>query len=181
LYLVDQNIRDVKVNKPALGAGKRREEAMRVADILKTKGARVATVRMHETVEVAARILHQQDIGAIVVKDVCGTEGDVVLGIVSERDILRALADQGSGALKKPVSRFVSRKLVSCCPEDSVQHVRDLLERHQVTHLPVLDGHTLVGVLGPRDLLLPTVGAPTPHDGLGMPTTSERSVAPPSA
>ena len=121
---------------------------MRVADILKSKGARVPSVRMHETVEVAARILDQEDLEALVVKDVCGTEGDVVLGMVSGRDIQRALADQGPGVLKKPVSAFLPGRLVCCCPEDSVQHVRDLLEQHHMRHLPVFDGHALVGVLG---------------------------------
>lgn len=141
---------------------------MHVADILKGKGARVPTIRMHETVQVAARILHQEDAGALVIKDVCGTEGDVVLGIVSERDIVRALADQGPGVLKKPVSVFVSRRLVCCSPEDSLLHVRDLLERHEVFHLPVLDGHTLVGVLGLRDLALLSAfraQVPTLHEG----------------
>lgn len=135
---------------------------MHVADILRTKGARVPTVKMHETVEVAARMLHQEDVGALVIKDVCGTEGEVVLGILSEPDILRAVADQGAGVLKKPVSVFASRRLVSCCPEDSLQHVHDLLEQHQVFYLPVLDGHTLVGVVGLRDLDL---FAPAPHEG----------------
>src|SRR3546814_12358546 len=98
---------------------------MRVADILKSKGARVPSVRMHETVEVAARILDQEDLEALVVKDVCGTEGDVVLGMVSGRDIQRALADQGPGVLKKPVSAFLSGRRGCCCPEDRGPHVQD--------------------------------------------------------
>ena len=125
---------------------------MRIADILRSRGARVPSVRMQETVEVAARILDREDLEALVVKDVCGTEGDAVLGVVSGRDIRRAVADHGPGVLKKPISAFLSGRLICCCPEDSVQHVRDLLEQHQMRHLPVLDGHAFVGVLGIGDL-----------------------------
>lgn len=132
---------------------------MRVSDILKTKGARVPSVRMHETLEVAARLLRREDIGALVVKDVCGTEGDVVLGVVSERDIARAVAAQGPAALKKPVSAVMSGRLVCCGPEDSLQRARELLEKHELGHLPVIDGHTLIGVVATQDLMAEDGGA----------------------
>ena len=132
---------------------------MRVGDILKTKGARVPSVRMHETLEVASRLLRREDIGALIVKDVCDTEGDAVLGVVSERDIARAVAAQGPVALKKPVSAVISGRLVCCSPEDSLQRARELLEEHELGHLPVLDGHTLIGVLATQDLMAEDGGA----------------------
>jgi len=132
---------------------------MRVGDILKTKGARVPSVRMQETLEVASRLLRREDIGALIVKDVCDTEGDAVLGVVSERDIARAVAAQGPAALKKPVSAVISGRLVCCSPEDSLQRARELLEEHELGHLPVLDGHTLIGVLATQDLMAEDGGA----------------------
>lgn len=126
---------------------------MKVEQILRNKGARIVSVRMNESVEVAARLLRRENIGALVVKDVCRTEGDVVVGMISERDILRALADHGAAALKMPVSRLMSRTVVSCSARDGVERVLELMDRHHVRHLPVLDEHTLIGVVSIRDVI----------------------------
>ena len=78
---------------------------MKVRQLLteKEKGKRIVSVRMNETVETAARMLRDENIGAIVVKDVCNTEGDTVVGMFSERDFLRAILDKGIAVLKRPV------------------------------------------------------------------------------
>ncbi len=68
---------------------------MKVKQLLLEKGTRIISVRMDETVETAARILRDENIGAIVVKDVCNTEGDTVVGMFSERDFLRAMLERG--------------------------------------------------------------------------------------
>ncbi|WP_183190979.1 CBS domain-containing protein [Ancylobacter tetraedralis] len=126
---------------------------MLVADLLTLKSARVPTIRMTETVEMAATLLNRERIGAVVVKDACGSEGDTVVGIFSERDLVRAIADRGIASLRAPVAELMSRNMISCAMQDTVDHVRALMDEHHVRHLPVLQDHQLVGVLSIRDVL----------------------------
>ncbi|MDF2998600.1 MAG: domain containing rane protein [Xanthobacteraceae bacterium] len=126
---------------------------MLVADLMKSKNARVPTIRMSETVEMAAKLLDRERIGAVVVKDACGSEGDTVVGIFSERDVVRAIAARGLAALKAPVADLMSRNMISCTMEDTVDHVRALMDSHHIRHLPVLEDHQMVGVLSIRDVL----------------------------
>jgi CBS domain-containing protein len=126
---------------------------MLVADLMKSKNARVPTIRMTETVEMAATLLNRERIGAVVVKDACGSEGDTVVGIFSERDVVRAVAERGAAGLKAKVSDLMSRNMISCTMEDTVDHVRALMDSHHIRHLPVLEDHQMVGVLSIRDVL----------------------------
>jgi CBS domain-containing protein len=126
---------------------------MRVEDVLRKKNHRIVTVRVNETVETAARLMKTEDIGALVVKDVCRTEGNTVVGMFSERDITRALLQHGGKVLQMPVSSLMSRNLITCAPNDSLSHVLRLMEDNHVRHVPVLDGFTLVGLVGVRDFI----------------------------
>jgi CBS domain-containing protein len=108
---------------------------------------------MEATAAFAAHLLRAENIGAVIVKDTCATEGDVVLGILSERDILRALVDHGTAALKMPVSALMIRDVVSCGPGDELDLVAALMERHQIRYVPVIDGDALIGMVSIRDLL----------------------------
>ncbi|MYZ48178.1 CBS domain-containing protein [Propylenella binzhouense] len=126
---------------------------MRVEQILRKKGTKVVTVRMNESLQTAAQLMRRENIGAVVVKDVCGTEGEVVVGMLSERDILRAVADRGASALALPASVFMSRPVISCGPGDTLDAVQALMDEHHIRHVPVLDEHTLIGVLSIRDVL----------------------------
>lgn len=126
---------------------------MRAGDILNRKATRIATVRMNETVATAARLLRHENVSALVVKDVCRTEGNVAIGMFSERDVVRAVAEHGPGALAMKVSALISvQKLVSCQSTDTLEHVRDLMDSHHIRHLPVIDDHGLIGVISMRDL-----------------------------
>lgn len=126
---------------------------MRVEDILKDKEARVVTVRLREPVEVAARLMKSENISALVVKDVCRSEGNVVLGMFSERDIARAVVDHGASALQMRVEELMSKKLISCSPEDDLRQVMNLMVEHNIRHLPVLVEHNLVGMISARDII----------------------------
>ncbi len=126
---------------------------MQVKQLLMEKGTRIISVRMNETVETAARMLRDENIGAIVVKDVCNTEGDTVVGMFSERDFLRAILDKGMGVLKKPVSTLMSPRVISCTSRDDVSKVIELFNRHKIRHVPVIDDHTLIGVVSIRDVV----------------------------
>lgn len=126
---------------------------MRVGDILNRKSTRIATVRMNETVVTAARLLRDGNISALVVKDVCRTEGNVAVGMFSERDVVRAVVEHGPAGLNMKVSALISvQKLVSCHSTDSLEYVRDLMNDNHIRHLPVIDDHTLIGVISMRDI-----------------------------
>jgi CBS domain-containing protein len=126
---------------------------MKVAELLRKKGTRILTARMDEPVEAAARLLSKENVGALVVKDSVGTEGDTIVGMFSERDLLHAVVEHGAGALKKPISALMSKKVISCRPDDELKSVLELMDRHYVRHLPVIDGTTLIGVVSIRDFI----------------------------
>lgn len=126
---------------------------MRVGTVLQTRRARVVSIRMTETVMVAARLLRTENIGALLVKDCCATEGEVVLGVVSERDILQAVAEHGTAAFTMPVSALMKRTVLSCGPDDTVEHAVTLMDEHHVRYLPVFADGAAIGVISLRDVL----------------------------
>ena len=126
---------------------------MQVGDILRKKAARVATVRMNETVAIAAQLMRSSNISALVVKDVVRTEGNTAVGMFTERDVVRAVAEHGANAVNVKVSQLVSvQQLVSCTSSDTIEHVRHLMNRHNIRHLPVIDDYSLVSVISMRDI-----------------------------
>jgi len=126
---------------------------MQVGDILRKKTARVVTVRMNETVGIAAQLMRASDISALVVKDVVRTEGNTAVGMFTERDVVRAVAEHGAAGVNLKVSQLISvQRLVSCSSTDSLEHVRHLMNVHQIRHLPVIDNFALAGVISMRDV-----------------------------
>jgi CBS domain-containing protein len=130
-----------------------KEVAMQVGDILRKKAARVATVRMNETVAIAAQLMRSSNISALVVKDVVRTEGNTAVGMFTERDVVRAIAEHGAAGANLRVSQFISvQQLVSCSSTDSLEHVRHLMNKHHIRHVPVLENYSLIGVVSIRDI-----------------------------
>ena len=126
---------------------------MKVGDILRKKSTRIATVRMNETVAIAAQLMRAGDVSALVVKDVVRTEGNTCAGMFTERDVVRAIAEHGAAGVNLRVSQLISvQELVSCSSEDSLEHVRHLMNRNHIRHVPVIDSHSLVGVISIRDI-----------------------------
>ena len=126
---------------------------MQVGDILRKKAARVATVRMNETVAIAAQLMRSSNISALVVKDVVRTEGNTAVGMFTERDVVRAIAEHGADGINVKVSQLISvQQLVSCTSTDTLEHVRHLMNRHHIRHLPVIDDYSLAGVISMRDV-----------------------------
>ena len=126
---------------------------MNVGDVLGKKTARVVTVRMNETVGVAARLMRASDISALVVKDVVRTEGTTAAGMFTERDVVRAIAEHGAAGVNLRVSQLISvQKLISCASDDTLEHVRHLMNVHHIRHLPVIDNFSLAGVISMRDI-----------------------------
>lgn len=126
---------------------------MNVGDILRTKSTRIATVRMNETVAIAAQLLRTGNISALVVKDVCRTEGNTAVGMFSERDVVRAVAEHGAAGLNLKVANLISvQQLISCRSTDTLEHVRHLMNVNHIRHVPVIDDYTLIGVISIRDI-----------------------------
>jgi CBS domain-containing protein len=129
------------------------EVRMKVRELLLKKGTRIISLHMNETVERAARMLREENVGALVVKDVCNSEGDTIVGMFSERDFLRAVVDRGPGILKQPISRLMTPKVVACTSRDDISYAVALFNKHQIRHLPVIEDHALIGVISIRDIV----------------------------
>ena len=126
---------------------------MKVGDILRKKTARIATIRMDETVGIAAQLMRASNVSALVVKDVVRTEGNTAVGMFTERDVVRAIAEHGAAGINMKVSQLISvQQLVSCSSDDTLEDVRHLMNRHHIRHLPVIDDHSLCGVISMRDI-----------------------------
>ena len=126
---------------------------MHVGDILRRKSTRVVTVRMNETIGIAAKLMRANNVGAVVVQDVVHTEGNTTAGIFTDRDAARAVADRGAAAVNMKVSQFISvPQLVSCSSKDTLESVHAVLDQHHVRHLPVIDDYSLIGVISMQDI-----------------------------
>jgi CBS domain-containing protein len=124
-------------------------EAMLITEILKAKGDLVFTISPQETVGSAASKLHEQKVGALVVHD----ERDGVAGIISERDVVRALASGGGQALQQPVAAFMSRDVVYAGPGETVDSLLARMTDRRIRHLPVTERGRLVGIVSIGDLV----------------------------
>ena len=139
---------------------------MLVGDILRKKTSRVVTVRMNETVGIAAKLMRANNISALVVKDVVRSEGNTAVGMFTERDVVRAIAEHGADGINVKVAQLISvQQLVSCTSTDTLEQVRHLMNRHHIRHLPVIDDYSLLGVVSMRDLAaaFDEANVSTPH------------------
>jgi CBS domain-containing protein len=124
---------------------------MYVGDILRK--TRVVTVRMNETVGIAAKLMLANKVSALVVDDVVRARGDTAAGLFTKRAVVHAVAEHGVAGLNMKVARFVSvQQPLSCNPQDTLERVQDLMNRHRVRHLPVIDNCSLVGVISTQDI-----------------------------
>ncbi len=122
---------------------------MLVSQILRTKGDMVFTASPTDSVAAVAALLHARRVGAMVV-----IEGDrEVAGIVSERDIVRVVAEDGAEGLKKPVSACMTRDVIFAAPEESVNALLERMTDRRVRHLPVCQDHRLLGIVSIGDLV----------------------------
>ena len=122
---------------------------MTVERILANKGRQVVTVRPDITIAEAARTLAEKRIGAVVVAD--GTAP--VLGIFSERDIVRALAAEGAAALERPISRYMTADVVTCTSASAVNGLMELMTEGKFRHVPVVEGGRLAGIVSIGDVV----------------------------
>ena len=121
---------------------------MLVSQILKTKGDLVFTVAPTETVAAVAALLHSRRVGALVV-----LEAERVVGIVSERDVVRMVAETGGAALERPVSVCMTRDVLFAEPGETVDSLLERMTDRRVRHLPVCKAERLVGIISIGDLV----------------------------
>jgi CBS domain-containing protein len=122
---------------------------MNIAQILKAKGRAVATVRPDASLFEIINKLAQKRIGAIVV---VGDNGEVV-GIISERDIIRRLAAQGEAALNEPVSQSMTSSVVSCQETSTIDEIMEVMTQGRFRHVPVIEDGALVGIVSIGDIV----------------------------
>ena len=121
---------------------------MRIADVLRSKGAAVVTINSDATVQQLLAGLAEKNIGAMVVVDAEG-----VVGIVSERDVVRQLHTHGAGALARPVGTIMTSTVAICAKSDTVDAISALMTTNRVRHVPVLDGNKLIGIVSIGDVV----------------------------
>ena len=114
---------------------------MHVKNILSAKGGNVLSIGPTATLETAARTLAEHKIGALLV---LGPDRRII-GILSERDIVRVLAEQGAGALTQPLSQVMTRKVFTCSPSETIGVIMERMTAGKFRHVPVIEQDPVVG------------------------------------
>lgn len=127
---------------------------MNVKEILAAKGGDTVTIEPTADLATSAKLLAEHRIGAVVI---CGAGGRLA-GILSERDIIRALAEHGAGALELPVSQIMTRNVMTCSEDDAVASLMERMTNGRFRHLPVLRDDKLVGLVSIGDVVKQRVG-----------------------
>jgi CBS domain-containing protein len=122
---------------------------MNVKTILSLKGSNVTTIEPTATLASAVALLAKHRIGALVV---LGADQRVI-GILSERDIVRALAELGAAALATPLAQVMTRKVVTCGDGETVGSIMERMTVGKFRHVPVLEQEQLVGIVSIGDVV----------------------------
>ncbi len=122
---------------------------MPVSQILQAKGREVFTASSTDKIEQIARKLAQHRIGAIVILDASGA----IAGIVSERDIVRLVAEAGAGALTREAGTIMTTSVKTCREGDGEKELMRLMTEHRIRHLPVVHQNKLVGMVSIGDVV----------------------------
>ena len=122
---------------------------MAVAQILRQKGSDVVTVSPSDNVQTIVGLLASHRIGAVVVLDGKGS----IAGIVSERDIVRAMATDAAGVMSKAAKDIMTAKVMTCEPGDSEADLMQLMTENRIRHLPVVADGRLAGMISIGDVV----------------------------
>jgi CBS domain-containing protein len=122
---------------------------MDVATLLMQKGRDVAIVRSSDRIASVVAELHRKKIGAVVVSD----DGRTVEGILSERDIVRGLAERGTAILDRTAADVMTRPVYTCGPSDRIERLMGQMTDHRVRHLPVVEDGALCGIVSIGDVV----------------------------
>lgn len=128
---------------------------MLINQLLNAKGRQVFTVTPDDTLSSVAALLYTRKVGAFVVTD----RVDRVIGIISERDIIRAIAQSGAESLIQPVNKFMTKDVVSAHLGETVETLLSRMTDRRIRHLPVMEGARLVGIISIGDLVKARIAA----------------------
>jgi CBS domain-containing protein len=121
---------------------------MKVGELLATKGHEVATIASSATVLEATQQMNARRIGAVVV-----VEGDQLVGIFSERDVLTRVVAAGRDPATTRVAEVMTREVLTCTPDITLEECRKIFTERRIRHLPVVEGGKLVGIITTGDIL----------------------------
>ncbi len=127
---------------------------MRIATLLAAKGDTVATITGDATVSTAVAELRAHGIGALVVSP----DGERIDGIVSERDIVRALFDRHESLLREPVRSIMTSTVFTCSPEDDTESLMTAMTERRIRHVPVVQDGILKGIVSIGDVVKNRIG-----------------------
>lgn len=122
---------------------------MRVADIIRQKGDEVGTVPPHASIADAVAQLKALGVGAVVVSD----DGSSLAGILSERDVVRRLAEDGASVLDRRVDEIMTSDVVTCGLDDTLADLMSVMTERRIRHIPVLEGSALGGLVSIGDVV----------------------------
>jgi CBS domain-containing protein len=128
---------------------------MTVQRILADKGRDVFTTQPHRTLKEVVELLASKGVGAVVVSDASSS----VLGILSERDVVRVIARHGASALEDPVSRYMTPKVITVTQDDTIEHVMQTMTDGRFRHVPVVQDGRLIGIISIGDVVKRHVNA----------------------
>ncbi|MEM8801834.1 MAG: CBS domain-containing protein [Pseudomonadota bacterium] len=128
---------------------KAKAEAGRIKYLLDQKGNAVITIREDETIIAAVKVLHEKGIGALIVVNAAGA----LTGILSERDIVRKLAETPGQTLKQTVAENMTKDVVTCSPDDTLVDVLRRMSEGKFRHMPVVEGGQLAGMITIGDVV----------------------------
>jgi CBS domain-containing protein len=121
---------------------------MKIADILRHKGTDVVTIAKTDTIATLLATLAEHNLGALIAVD-----GERVVGIVSERDVVRAAARAGAAVFDQPVSDLMTTEVFSCTSSDEVASIAATMTDRRVRHMPVIDDGELAGIVSIGDVV----------------------------
>ena len=127
---------------------------LRISDVIRAKGNAVVTVKPDIDVRTLLGVLAEYGIGAVVVS----TDGTSVSGIVSERDVVRALAERGATVISEPVSEIMTSEVQTCTPDTPVVELMSVMTHGRFRHVPVVIQDRLIGIVSIGDIVKNRVG-----------------------
>jgi CBS domain-containing protein len=137
------------VRHSALEQCRSRRRPMIVKSILSAKGGEVISIEPTATLDTAVKTLAEHKIGALLV---LGPDRRVI-GILSERDIVRVLAERGASVLSQPLAQVMTRKVITCSQSDSVGVLMERMTTGKFRHLPVIEDEQVIGVVSIGDVV----------------------------
>lgn len=122
---------------------------MHIGHILNLKGWHVITLAPGSTISDAAALLAKENIGIAIIVD----DDTAILGVISERDIVRGVTQHGAEILDMQVEELMSTDIITCAPETSVRDVLQLMASNEIRHIPIMTDDKIVGVVSMRDVV----------------------------